>query len=164
MAQMRQVSPKELVLAQIIPGYKGYTSTKVARRTDQAFSEELLERLSETVAMVARMKRFSGDGTRPELVPSLNIITDHADRLAKYIVDTVPGDGFLDNGSDNGKVANIVDLDAAIVEKVGSINQTLSMMDLEGGVGTTTEEIDSVSELLDDLDSYLRSRAVLLTG
>jgi hypothetical protein len=162
MAQTRQVSAKELLLAQTIPGYKGYISSKVARQTDQAFSEELLDRLSETVAMVARMKRSAGDGASPELLPSLSIITDHADRLAKQIVDSAPGQSFLDKRSDSEKVSNIVDLDSAILEKIGNINQTLSMMDLEGGIGTTEEEVESVCELLDDLDSYLRTRAVLL--
>ena len=164
MAQMRQVSPNESVLSQTIPGYKGYASSTVARMTDQAFSEELLERLSETVAMVGRVKRFSGDGVSPEIVPSLDVIIDHADKLAKCVVDTVPGEGFLKIGPENDKAGKIVDIDAAILDKVGNINQALSMMDVEGGVGTTTEDIDSVCELLDDLDSYLRTRAVLLTG
>ena len=145
MAQTRQASAKELLLAQAIPGYKGYASSQAARRTDQAFSEELLDRLSETVAMVARMKRFADNGASPELGPSLDIITDHADRLAKYIVDTAPGQSFLANEPDKDKVGNIVDLDSAILEKVRSINQTLSMMDLEGGVGISEEEVDSVT-------------------
>jgi hypothetical protein len=38
------------------------------------------------------------------------------------------------------------------------------MMDLEGGVGISPEELESVCELLDDLGDSLRQRAMLFAG
>jgi hypothetical protein len=163
MARLRQIPPELSFLSQSITGYKGYTSTKLARRTDQVFSEEVLEKLSETVSMVDRMKRHSGS-LNPDLLPSLDIITDDAGMLAKCIADTVPTDDSLLDILENGKAAELMSLDTVILERVGNINQALSMMDLEGGAGITSEDLDSVCELLDDLGNYLRRRAILLTG
>lgn len=163
MAHLRQVPPELAFLSQTISGYKGYSSIKVARRTDQVFSEEVLEKLSETVSMVGRMKRLSGS-LNPDLLPSLDTITDDAGMLAKCIADTVPTEDSLLDVLENGKAAELVSLDSVILERVGSINQALSMMDLEGGAGITSEDLDSVCELLDDMGNYLRRRAILLTG
>jgi hypothetical protein len=161
---MRQMSQKGSYLSQTIRGYKGYSSPKIARETDQVFSEEILEKLSETVSMVSRMKRLSAGTGDPEVLPTLDIITDKADGLAQYIAGSVPTDETLLNALDNGKADEIVELDSAILEKVGNINQALSMMDLEGGAGVTAEDLDSACELLDDLGNYLRERALILVG
>jgi hypothetical protein len=158
------MSQKGIYLSQTIPGYKGYASTRAARQTDSVFSDEVLEKLSETVSMVARMKRLVGDSVNPEVLPSLDVITDSADRLAAYISETVPTDDMLLSSLENGKANDIVAVDSEILEKVGSINQALSMMDLEAGVGITAEDLDSVCELLDDLGNCLRQRAILLSG
>jgi hypothetical protein len=164
MAQTKHPSEKGGYLSQTIPGYKGYTSTRTARQTDQVFSDEVLEKLSETVAMVARLKRLAGASINPDVLPSLDVITDSADRLAAYIAETVATDDMLLSSLENGKADEIVAIDSEIIEKVGSINQALSMMDLEAGVGITAEDIDSICELLDDLGDCLRKRSILLGG
>jgi hypothetical protein len=164
MARMRQMSSKESYLSQTIRGYKGYSTSVTARQTDQVFSEEILEKLSETVATVARMKRLAAGDVDPDALPTLDIITDKAERLAKDIADAVPTEDTLLDAVENGQVDDIVDLDSVILEKVGNINQALSMMDLKGGVGITPEDLDSACELLDDLGDYLRERAILLAG
>lgn len=164
MAQTRHLSQKGIYLSQTIPGYKGYTSTRTARRTDQVFSDEVLEKLSETVAVVARLKRLAGDSVSPEVLPNLDVITDSADRLAVYMAETITTDEMLLASLENGKADEIVAIDSEIIEKVGGINQALSMMDLEAGVGITAEDLDSVCELLDDLGDCLRKRSILLSG
>ena len=162
MARMRQLSSKGSYLSQAIRGYKGYSTTGTARETDQVFSEEILEKLSETVAMVTRMKRLASGTADPEVLPALDIITDKADRLAKDIADSVPTEDTLTDALKGGKADDIIDLDSAILEKIGNINQALSMMDLEGGAGVMPDDLDSACELLDDLGNYLRERAILL--
>jgi hypothetical protein len=164
MARMRQLSSKESHLSQAIRGYKGYSTSDAARETDQVFSEEILEKLSETVAMVTRMKRLASGTADPEVLPALDIITDKADKLAKDIADAVPTEDMLAVVLENGKADDIVDLDSAILEKIGNINQALSMMDLEGGAGVMPDDLDSACELLDDLGDCLRDRAFLLGG
>ena len=161
---MRQLSPKGAYLSQTISGYKGYSTTGSARETDQVFSEEILEKLSETVSVVARMKRLAAGNPDPEVVPTLDIITDKDDKHAKDIADEVPTEATLLEALENGKADEIIDLDSAILEKVGNINQALSVMDLEGGAGITPDDLDSACELLDDLGNYLRERALLLAG
>ena len=162
MAHMRQLSPKGTYLSQTIGGYKGYTTTGTARDTDQVFSEEILEKLSETVSTVTRMKRVAAGNPDPEVMPTLDIITDKADKLAKDIADAVPTEATLLDALENGKADEIIELDSAILEKVGNINQALSMMDLEGGAGITPDDLYSACELLDDLGNYLRERALIL--
>jgi hypothetical protein len=76
----------------------------------------------------------------------------------------VPTKATLNHLIDNGKSQVIIDLDSSILEKVGSINQALSMMDLEGGVGVQQEDLDSICELLDGLGNQLRERAILIAG
>jgi hypothetical protein len=161
---MRQLSPKGAYLSQTIRGYKGYSTAETARETDQVFSEEILEKLSETVSMVTRMKRLVAGNANPEVVPTLDIVTDKADKLAADIADSVPTEATLREALDNGKAEEIVDLDSVILEKVGNINQALSMMDLEGGVGIALDDLYSACELLDDLGNYLRERSLLLVG
>ncbi|MFH1313321.1 MAG: hypothetical protein ABIJ00_08835 [Candidatus Eisenbacteria bacterium] len=164
MARMRQLSPKGAYLSQTIHGYKGYSTAGTARETDQVFSEEILEKLSETVSTAARMKRLVAGNADPEVLPTLDIVTDKADKLARDIADAVPTEDTLLEALENGKADEIIDLDSAILEKVGNINQALSMMDLKGGVGITPDDLDSACELLDDLGNYLRERAIILAG
>ena len=164
MARTRQVPQKRVRLSQTISGYKGYSSTSAARRTDQAFSEEVLERLSETVATVSRVKRSGAGNVSPDVLPNLDVVTDSADRLAKYIADTIPTDEAVLDTLENGRVEELIGLDAVILEKIGNINQALSMMDLEGGVGITPDDLDSICELLDDVGNYLRERSILISG
>ena len=164
MARIRHASRKVSALSQTIRGYKGYSSSRSARETDQVFSEEVLDKLSESLAIVARMKRSAVESLNPEVSAILERITDSADRLAQQVADTVPSQDALLASLENGKAGEIEDLDSTILEKVGSINQALSMMDMEGGVGMTSEDLDSVRELLDDLGNHLRRRSLLLAG
>jgi hypothetical protein len=164
MSHMRQVSQKGIHLGQTIRGYKGYSDASWARRTHQVFSEEVLTRLSEAAATVSRMKRLMAGNIGPDAMLSLDLMTERTQILAKYIADTVPTKATLNHLIDNGKSQVIIDLDSSILEKVGSINQALSMMDLEGGVGVQQEDLDSICELLDGLGNQLRERAILIAG
>ena len=164
MARTRQVSRKGSHLSQSIRGYRGYTSSKVAHRTDQVFSEEVLSRLSETMATVTRMKRMSSVSHNPDLLAALDWIFESIDGLAKCVTDGVPMDSVLLDALENGRAGEIVGLDSEILEKVGNINQAMSMMDLEGGAGMSPEELESVCELLDDLGDSIRQRAMLIAG
>jgi hypothetical protein len=164
MARMRQVSQKSTYLSQAIPGYRGYSSSGTARKTDQVFSEEILSRLSETMATVERMKRQATGNLNPDALLALDSITETVKRLAGHVADTVPIDEILLSALENGKADEIVGLDSDILEKVGNINQALSVMDLEGGTGLTPDDLESVCELMDDLADCLRKRAFLIAG
>jgi hypothetical protein len=164
MARTNQVSQRVAFLSQTIPGYRGYTSPKNVYKTDQLFSEEVLSMLSETMATVRRMKRTGEDSLSPDCLASLDSISDTTESLAKKISDTIPVDGVVGETIESGRADEIVDLDSDILEKLGNINQALSMMDLEGGVGISPEELESVCELLDDLGDSLRQRAMLFAG
>lgn len=164
MARMRQAPRRLSHLSKTIRGYKGYSSSRSARETDQVFSEEILDRLSETLAIVSRLKRSASGSVDPEVLHNLDIITDGADRFAQHVADTVPTEDALLDSLENARVGEIEALDIAILEKVGRINQALSMMDLKGTAGMTSEDLDSVCELVDDLGNYLRRRGLLLAG
>jgi hypothetical protein len=164
MARTRQVLQKGSYLSQAIPGYKGYTSSKAARRTDQVFSEEILSRLSETMATVTRMKRMAGDSINPDSLATLDAISESISRLATCIADTSPLDSVLPKALESGSADEIVGLDSDILEKMGNVSHAMSMMDLEGGAGRPPEEVESVCELLDDLGDSLKRRAMLIAG
>jgi predicted nucleic acid-binding protein len=164
MSSMRPTSRKRSYLAQAIRGYRGYASSRVARRTDQVFSEEILSKLSDTMATIGRMRRLAGDTLAPEAIPSLDALVQSVDRLSKYVAQTEPTDDTLLQTLEDGKADEIVSLDSDVMEKIGNVNQALSMMDLEAGVGISPDELESVSELVDDLADCLRKRSMLITG
>jgi hypothetical protein len=80
------------------------------------------------------------------------------------VADTEPTDGTLLQTLEDGKADDIVSLDSAIMEKIGNVNQVLSMMDLEAGAGISADELDSICELVDDLADCLRKRSMLIAG
>jgi len=129
MARTKQISLKESYLSEMIPGYRGYSPSDAAHKTDQVFAEEVL-------------------------VDSLNACLSDAKTINAAALDEI----------ENGRVEEIIDLDSEILDKLGNINQALSMLDLEGGVGMTPDELEAVVELLDDLGDSLRQRVILLEG
>lgn len=164
MSSMRPISHQRSYLAQAIRGYRGYGSSHVARVTDQVFSEEILSKLSDTMATLGRMKRLAGGTLPPDAIPSLESLVQSVDRLATYVAESQPTDDALLKTLEEGKAGEIVTLDTAIMEKVGNVNQALSMMDLEAGVGISADELDSICELVDDLADSLRKRSMLIAG
>jgi hypothetical protein len=164
MAKTRPASHKRSYLSQAIRGYRGYASSRVARQTDQVFSEEILSKLSETMATIGRMRRLAGGTLTPDAVPSLDTLVQSVDRLAKYVAQTEPTGETLVQTLSEGKADEIIGLDSDVMEKIGNVNQALSMMDLEAGVGISSGELDSIAELIDDLADCLRKRSMLITG
>jgi len=164
MARTKQISLKESYLSEMIAGYGGYSSTRAAHKTGKAFSEEVLSRLSETMAFVKRIERAGSECLDSDAVSTLNTVAESIERLVAYLSDIVPVNAAVFDVLENGRVDEILDLDSEILEKLGSINQALSMMDLEGGAGISPEELEAVVELLDDLGDSLRHRVILLGG
>jgi hypothetical protein len=116
------------------------------------------------MATLGRMKRLAGGTLPPDAIPGLDSLVQSVDRLARYIAETEPTDDTLLRTLEEGKADEIVTLDTSIMEKIGSINQALSMMDLEAGVGISADELESVCELVDDLADCLRNRSLMITG
>jgi predicted nucleic acid-binding protein len=164
MSGMRPLSHQRSHLSQAIRGYRGYTSSRMARETDQVFSEEILSKLSDTMATLGRMRRLAGGSLSQETIPGLDSLVQSVDRLAKHVAQCEPADATLLRTLEEGKADEIVALDSAIMEKIGNVNQALSMMDLEAGVGISEDELESVCELVDDLADCLRKRSILVTG
>jgi hypothetical protein len=132
--------------------------------TDQVFSEEVLSKLSETVATAVRMQRMAGGNLNPDMISNLERIKDSADRLATYLTEVIPDEDVLTTARENGQADELVILDSSIIEGLGSVNQALSMMDLEGAAGISPDELDSVCDMLDALSDSLRHRALLIAG
>ena len=164
MPKSKRTARKRSYLSQAIPGYRGYSRSSFARKTDKIFSEEVLSQLSETVAIVGRMKRVGQGQLDPEMLSGLNLIVGKVQRLSRSICQAAPQDEVLLDMMEDGRSSEIMGLDSAILEKMGNVNQALSVMDLEAGVGISSEDVDSVSELLDDLTNDLRMRAELIAG
>jgi len=164
MTRMRPASRKKSYLSQTIHGYRGYASSRIARKTDQVFSEEILSKLSDTMATIGRMRRLAGGTLAPDAIPSLDALVQSVDRLSKHVAQTEPTDDMLLQTLEEGKADEIVSLDSDVMEKIGNVNQALSMMDLEAGVGISSDELDSISELVDDLADCLRKRSMLIAG
>ncbi len=164
MARTKQVSQKESFLSEMIAGYGGYSSSRAACKTDQVFSEEVLSRLSESLAVTKRIERVATECLDPDALGTLYTVAESVDSLTKCLSDTAPVDAAVLDALENGRVEEIVDLDSEILDKLANINQALSMMDLEGGAGISPDELESVAELLDDLGDSLRQRVILLEG
>jgi hypothetical protein len=164
MARTKQVSLKESYLSDMIPGYRGYSPADMAHKTDQVFSEEVLSRLSETMAFVKRIERAGSEWLDPESLVTLESVAESVDNVSACLSDakTINQAGL--ESAEGGRVEEVIDLDSEILDKIGNINQALSMLDLEGGVGTTPDELEAVVELLDDLGDSIRQRVLLLEG
>jgi hypothetical protein len=149
-------------LSQAIPGYKGYAGTKVAHRTDRIFSEDILSKLSEAVATSSRIRRHAGTCLDADMISSLATIEEKAENLAQTVAETAYEDGA--GTPEHGVGEQVVSLDSSILEKIGSVNQALSTMDLEGGTGISSDDLDSISDLLDDLKNLIKRRAAMLAA
>ncbi|MFZ1948380.1 MAG: hypothetical protein WAW06_12595 [bacterium] len=151
-------------LSQAMPGYRGYSRSKMATKTDRIFSEEILSKLSETVATVSRIKRVAGADLDPDLVGSLDVIEEKAESLAQTIAGTAYEDHAGQKSLQHGAGSQVMVLDSNILERVGHINQALAAFDLEGGTGITPEDMDSVCDLLDDIRNSIKRREIMLNG
>lgn len=164
MTHTKHVSGTTPHLSQAIPGYKGYSHSKIAGRTDRIFSEEVLSKLSEAVATISRIKRVAGGDLNPDVLAGLDVIEEKAETLAQSIAETAfeerTGSRSLHHGAGNQVLA----LDSTIIERVGNINQALAAIDIEGGAGLTSDDVDSVSDLLDDLRTSVKRRGSILNS
>jgi hypothetical protein len=164
MARTKQISLKESYLSEMIPGYRGYSPADAAYKTDRVFSEEVLSRLSETTAFVRRIERAGSEWLDPEARATLDSVIESVENVSACLSDAKAVNAAVLDDTESGRVAEIIDLDSEILDKLGNINQALSMLDLEGGAGTTPDELEAVVELLDDLGDSLRQRVLLLEG
>ncbi len=161
MAHVKHASRGTSHLSQAIPGYKGYSHSRVAHRTDRIFSEEILSKLSEAVATASRIKRHAETDLDQDMISSLEAIEEKAECLAQTIAETAFEESTA-KAPEHGVSSQIMTLDGSILEKVGNVNQTLSTIDLEGGTGISTDDLDSICDLLDDLKGLIRRRATIL--
>lgn len=164
MAHTKHASRTTPQLSQAIPGYKGYSRSKVATKTDRIFSEEILSKLSEAVATVSRIKRVASVDLNPDILASLDVIEEKAESLAQTIAETAFDDRTGSHGLQHGAGSQVLALDSTIIERVGHINQALATIDLEGATGVTSDDVDSVSDLLDDLKTSVRRRDSILNS
>jgi len=164
MARTKQISLKESYLSEMIPGYRGYSPADTAHKTDQVFSEEVLSRLSETMAFVKRIERAGSEWLDPDALATLESVAESVNSVSACLSDAKTINAAVLDDAENGRVEEIIDLDSEILDKLGNINQALSMLDLEGGAGMTPDELEAVVELLDDLGDSLRQRVLLLGG
>jgi hypothetical protein len=164
MTRTKQVSLKESYLSEMISGYRGYSPSDRVHKTDQVFSEEVLSRLSETMAFVKRIQRAGSEWLDPDSMATLDSMAESVDSVGALLSEAKTVNAAALDNPENGRVEEIIDLDSEILDKLGNINQALSMLDLEGGVGMTPDELEAVVELLDDLGDSLRQRVLLLEG
>jgi hypothetical protein len=164
MTTTRHSAKNGVHLSQAIPGYRGYSRSKMATRTDRIFSEEILYKLSETVATVSRIKRVAAADLDPDLVGSLDVIEEKAESLAQTIAETAYEDHTGQKTLQHGAGSQVMVLDSSILERVGSVNQALAAFDIEGGTGITPEDLDSVCDLLDDVKTSMKRREIMLNG
>lgn len=151
-------------LSQAIPGYKGYSRSGAASKTDRVFSEEILSKLSEAVATASRIKRTTAADLNPDVLASLDVIEEKAESLAQEIAGTAYEDRTGSKSLHQGEGGQVMVLDSAIVERVGHINQALASMDIEAGAGMSSEDIDAVCDLLDDLKNSIKRREAILNS
>lgn len=164
MAHAKHASGTPPHLSQAIPGYKGYSHSKIASRTDRIFSEEVLSKLSEAVATVSRIKRVAAGDLNPDVLASLDVIEEKAETLAQSIAETAFEDRTGSRSLHHGAGSQVLALDSTIIERVGHINQALAAIDIEGGNGVTSDDVDSVSDLLDDLRTSVKRRDNILSS
>jgi hypothetical protein len=162
MSHLKHATRTGTHLSQAIPGYKGYSGSKVAHRTDRIFSEDILSKLSEAVATSSRIRRHAGTTLDADLVSSLATIEEKAESLAQTVAETAFDDAA--GLPEHGVGGQVVSLDSSILEKIGSVNQALSTMDLEGGTGVSGDELDSIADLLDDIKNLIKRRATMLNN
>jgi hypothetical protein len=151
-------------LSQAIPGYKGYSRSGAATRTDRVFSEEILSKLSEAVATVSRIKRTAAADLNPDVLASLDVVEEKAESLAQEIAGTAYDERGGAKNLHQGEGGQVMVLDSAIVERVGHVNQALASMDIEAGAGMASEDVDAVCDLLDDLKNSIKRREAILNS
>jgi hypothetical protein len=164
MARIKQASHEVTYLSVTVPGYRGYSCWEDAQKSDCALSEELLSNLSDTVATVRRMVREGGESLDTAVLRDLGGIEEECAAIAKFLGDLALSPQAIEDLRDNGQMGELTSLDYLILEKVGYINQSLSAMELEEGVGISPDGPESVKELVDDLSDLLKERAGLLAS
>ncbi len=164
MGAVKQKSNRIAQLSLAIPGYKGYTTWKNACETDTAFSEELLSRLSDITGHARRMKRLCNELACHDLGSLFDEMIKYTERLARIVGDITPQRRAISEVTDSRKSTEITELDYRILEKIGNINQSLSMLELEEATGLVSEDIEPIIELLNDLESSVLERANLIGG
>ena len=128
-------------------------------RTGRRALRQLLDRGASVRAIVRSRGRLP-----PEVAASssLTAIEEKAENLAQTVAETAYDDS---SGSpEHGTGGQVMSLDSSIIEKIGSINQALSTLDLEAGAGASSDEMDSICDLLDDLRNLIKRRATMLSG
>jgi hypothetical protein len=124
----------------------------------------VLSKLSEAVATVSRIKRVAAGDLDPDVLAGLDVIEEKAETLAQGIAETAFEDRTGARSLHQGAGTQMLALDSSIIERVGYINQALAAIDLEGGSGVTSDDVDSVSDLLDDLKTSVKRRDSILNS
>ena len=150
-------------LSATIDGYEGYESADVAPKTNQVFLEELSERISELEGFEKRLRRTCEEIDDHGATLFLDRIREKLTVIRNEIAKATSIAGcqcLCVDGMDEELEA----IDEKIVEKFGSINQALALIDLEGGMGLEQADLEGVLELLDDVNDLLYRRTMLLSG
>jgi uncharacterized protein YicC (UPF0701 family) len=164
MARTKQASHEVSYLSVTVPGYRGYSTPEDARKSDCALSEEILSNLSETVATVRRMMRQGGESLDAVAAGGLVDIEEKCESVAKSLSDLAVSNRAIEELRGNGQMGELTSLDYLILEKVGYINQSLSAMEMEEGVGISPDGPESIMELIADLSDLLKERAGLIAA
>jgi hypothetical protein len=164
MARTKQASHEVTYLSVTVPGYKGYASWEDAQKSDCALSEQILSNLSDTVATAQRMIREGGDSLDSSVARDLDEIEEKCETIAKFVGDLALSPEAVEDLHGNGQMGELTSLDYLILEKIGYMNQTLSALELEEGVGISPDGPESVRELVDDLSDLLKERAGLIAA
>ena len=150
-------------LSATIDGYEGYESADTAPKTNQVFLEELSERISELEGFEKRLRRTCEEIDDHGATLFLDRIREKLAVIRNEIAKATSIAGcqcLCVDGTDEELEA----IDEKIVEKFGSINQALALIDLEGGMGLEQADLEGVLELLDDVNDLLYRRTMLLSG
>ncbi len=163
MRRSRQSSQLSHPLSVAIKGYEGYGNASLAAKTNRVFLDELSERFSALGGFDRRLRRTcEGIGDH-----GATLFLDRIREKLEVIESEIAKAGSTTECQclcADGTGEELEAIDEKIIEKIGSINQALALIDLEGGMGLEQADLEGVLELLDDVGDLLYRRKMLLSG
>ncbi len=160
MRRTRSSSQVFYPLSATIKGYEGYSNRVRASRTNSAFIDEVSEKIEEIHALEQRLQRLCQETGNHDAWSLLKRIDDKIEKLGEEVHSS------RSLGATSEKLSaseDILAIDEAIVEKIGSIGQALALIDLESGMGLEQDDLEGVLELLDDVSDLIKRRKMLIS-
>lgn len=147
-------------LAKIIPGVTGYMSREEVRNADKVVREHVAKNLDQIKARVDDAKRAMVDGKKLGALGPLDRLTSRIDRLRNQVRTATYGHSsfFADFKVDEAVLAQVVDFDRALGERVASLGEKAAALVAAG------DDESRATQAAKDMETEVQAMDEAFTG